>query len=137
MKKLFKISLITLTMAASSYAVADQFDGLTCAGKKEAIQTQLDYAQKANNTYRAQGLQKALDDVNTYCTNESLEEKYKDKVEDKLENLQDKQEDLQEAQLKGDPQKIAKRESKVKAAEYELKEAQDQLDAFYKALKAQ
>lgn len=134
---MLKISLIALAFTASSYAAADQFDGLTCAGKQIAIQTQLDFAKKANNTYRAEGLQKALDDVNTYCTNDSLEEKYKDKVEDKLENLQDKQEDLQEAQLKGDTKKIAKQEMKVQKAEYELKEAQDHLDAFYKALKAE
>lgn len=137
MKKILKISLIALAFTASSYAAADQFDGLTCAGKQIAIQTQLDFAKKANNTYRAEGLQKALDDVNTYCTNEGLEDKYSDKVDDKLEDLLDKQAELQEAQLKGDAKKIAKLENKVQKAEYELKEAQEQLDAFYQALKAE
>lgn len=137
MQKTLKTSLIALAMVVSASAAADQFDGLTCAGKQTAIQTELNYAKTANNTFRVQGLEKALADVNAFCTNDSLADKYRDKVEDKLENLQDKQEDLQEAKLKGDPQKIAKQEMKVQKAQYELKEAQDRLDAFNQALKSE
>lgn len=137
MKTVLSASVLTLIMAMSGYATANQFNDQTCAGKKQAITTQIDYAKKANNIYQVQGLEKALADVNTYCSNDSLSDKYKEKVADKLENLQEKQKDLQEAQLKGNPQKIAKQQLKVQNAEYELKEAQNNLNEFYKTLKSE
>ncbi|RKS86988.1 uncharacterized protein DUF1090 [Orbus hercynius] len=137
MKNILKMSLITLAVTMSASALANQFEGLTCAGKKTAIQTQLDYAKQANNVYQVQGLEKALTDVNTYCSNDDLAKKYQEKVQEKTAKLQEKQDDLKEAQLKGDPSKIAKQQAKLQKAQYELQEAQTQLDSFHQKLKAE
>lgn len=137
MKNAVQIGFIMAVASLSFSSLASDYDGLTCSGKKNAIQTQIDYAKKANNTYQVQGLEKALSDVNTYCNNSDLEKKYKVKIQDKLKDIREQEVDLQEAKLKGDAAKIAKREAKLSEDQRELKNAQDQLEAFYKALKAE
>lgn len=137
MKNIIKISLTVLAVALSSQAFADDFDGLTCSGKKSAIQTQIDNAKKANNVHKQSGLEKALSDVLAYCSNDDLEKKYQDKIQDKLDDIEKRQEELEEAKTEGKLEKIAKQEAKLKTDEAELKEAQDKLDAFYNALKAE
>ncbi|WP_392553044.1 DUF1090 domain-containing protein [Orbus wheelerorum] len=138
MNKIIKVSFITLAAAISFNALANHqdYDGSTCAGKKSAIQTQIDYAKKANNTYQVKGLEKALSDVNSYCTNSDLEKKYKEKVQDKLNDVQEKQADLKQAQLEGNTKKIAKQQAKLAEKQQELQNAKDTLDGFYKAVKA-
>lgn len=137
MKNVVKIGFIMAVATLSFSSLANNYDGLTCSGKKSAIQTQIDFAKKANNTYQVQGLEKALSDVNTYCNNSDLENKYKNKIQDKLQDVKEQEADLQEAKLKGNAVKIAKREAKLAEDQQELKNAQNQLEAFYKALKAE
>lgn len=139
MKKTIKMSLIALSAVVSFNAFADysDYEGLTCLGKQNAIQTQLSYAKKANNVYQVQGLEKALNEVLTYCTDKKLEKKYKEKISKQMDDVKDRQYDLEKAKMDGRPDKIAKQQTKLQKDEYELKEAREKLDAFYKELKAQ
>lgn len=138
-KTISKISIITLAMAFSFGVYASDlntFDGTTCASKKQAIETQIDYAKKNNNTHRVQGLEKALSDVNAYCTNDSLEAKYKERVQEKTNKVAEREQELAEAKAKGDMKKIAKQEAKLQENKAELSEAQTKLAEFYKDLKS-
>lgn len=103
-----------------------------CDIKKSKIQEQLSYAKAHGNTHRVQGLERALQKVNTYCTPNSLRDDARDEVSDRTKEVAERKADLQKAIDKGDISKIAKRERKLAEAEAELKEAQAELDALLK-----
>ena len=103
-----------------------------CDIKKSKIQEQLSYAKAHGNTHRVQGLERALQDENTYCTPNSLRDDARDEVSDRTKEVAERKADLQKAIDKGDISKIAKRERKLAEAEAELKEAQAELDSLLK-----
>lgn len=103
-----------------------------CDIKKSKIQEQLSYAKAHGNTHRVQGLERALQNVNTYCTPNSLRDDARDEVSDRTKEVAERKADLQKVIDKGDISKIAKRERKLAEAEAELKEAQAELDALLK-----
>ncbi|MBC4012603.1 DUF1090 domain-containing protein [Morganella morganii] len=103
-----------------------------CDIKKSKIQEQLSYAKAHGNTHRVQGLERALQNVNTYCTPNSLRDDARDEVSDRTKEVAERKADLQKAIDKGDISKIAKRERKLAEAEAELKEAQAELNALLK-----
>ena len=103
-----------------------------CDIKKSKIQEQLSYAKAHGNTHRVQGLERALQNVNTYCTPNSLRDDARDEVSDRTKEVAERKADLQKAIDKGDISKIAKRERKLAEAEAELKEAQAELDTLLK-----
>ncbi|MET4877427.1 DUF1090 domain-containing protein [Morganella morganii] len=103
-----------------------------CDIKKSKIQEQLSYAKAHGNTHRVQGLERALQNVNTYCTPNSLRDDARDEVSDRTKEVAERKADLQKAVDKGDISKIAKRERKLAEAEAELKEAQAELDSLLK-----
>ncbi|WP_049246571.1 DUF1090 domain-containing protein [Morganella morganii] len=103
-----------------------------CDIKKSKIQEQLSYAKAHGNTHRVQGLERALQNVNTYCTPNSLRDDARDEVSDRTKEVAERKADLQKAIDKGDISKIAKRERKLAEAEAELKEAQAELDSLLK-----
>lgn len=104
----------------------------SCDIKKSKIQEQLSYAKAHGNTHRVQGLERALQNVNTYCTPNSLRDDARDEVSDRTKEVAERKADLQKAIDKGDISKIAKRERKLAEAEAELKEAQAELDSLLK-----
>lgn len=103
-----------------------------CDIKKSKIQEQLSYAKAHGNTHQVQGLERALQNVNTYCTPNSLRDDAHDEVSDRTKEVAERKADLQKAIDKGDISKIAKRERKLAEAEAELKEAQAELDSLLK-----
>lgn len=103
-----------------------------CDIKKSKIQEQISYAKAHGNTHRVQGLERALQNVNTYCTPNSLRNDARDEVSDRTKEVAERKADLQKAIDKGDISKIAKRERKLAEAEAELKEAQAELDTLLK-----
>lgn len=103
-----------------------------CDIKKSKIQEQLSCAKAHGNTHRVQGLERALQNVNTYCTPNSLRDDARDEVSDRTKEVAERKADLQKAIDKGDISKIAKRERKLAEAEAELKEAQAELDSLLK-----
>ncbi|XKM12980.1 DUF1090 domain-containing protein [Orbaceae bacterium ac157xtp] len=132
MNKLFKTCLFVGTCIITFQSQANQ-EGLTCLGKQSALNTEIDYA-KNYNSHRVRGLENALKEVQNYCNDQDLEIKYKNDILDKLKKLQEKQIELNQAKLKNKPSKINKIEKKIAVAEVELKNAQEKLDSFYKAL---
>lgn len=101
-----------------------------CDIKKSKIQEQISYAKAHGNTYRVQRLELALQNVNTYCTPNSLRNDARDEVSDRTKEVTERKADLQKAVDKGNISKIAKRERKLAEAEAELKEAQAEPDAL-------
>ncbi|WP_274371058.1 DUF1090 domain-containing protein [Morganella morganii] len=121
------LALATLLVSTSALSAQNG-----CDIKKSKIQEQLSYAKAHGNTHRVQGLERALQNVNTYCTPNSLRDDARDEVSDRTKEVAERKADLQKAIDKGDISKIAKRERKLAEAETELKEAQAELDALSK-----
>ncbi|HCE8947710.1 TPA: DUF1090 domain-containing protein [Morganella morganii] len=121
------LALATLLVSTSALSAQNG-----CDIKKSKIQEQLSYAKAHGNTHRVQGLERALQNVNTYCTPNSLRDDARDEVSDRTKEVAERKADLQKAIDKGDISKIAKRERKLAEAEAELKEAQAELDALLK-----
>ena len=142
---LSKLSIITLVTAFSvnSYASSnDAHEELTCDAKKQAIETKIEQAKKANNTFEVTGLEKALQQVNTNCSDETLEQKFKRLVDEKSKNVSDKTKELAEktkeyekAGVDANQDKIDALKSKLHDAEKELSEAKNNLADYYEKAK--
>ena len=137
-RSISKLTVLILISLFSLATYATDFDeqGLTCNGKKQIIESQIGLAKKNNNIHRIQGLEKALYAVNTHCTNDELEAKYKKEITEKTAKVTERQQELADAQGKGNQQKIAKQKTKLSEAEKELSEAKIKLTAFYQELSA-
>lgn len=136
-RSLSKLTIFTLINIVSFGIYASNHDieqGLTCDSKKQAIETQIDYAKQNNETFRVQGLEKALHQVKTFCTNDKLEAKYKIDILEKTNKVTKRQDELAEAQIEGKQQKIAEQKLKLRDAEKELSEAQAKLTSFQQEL---
>ena len=142
---LSKLSIITLVTAFSvnSYASSnDAHEELTCDAKKQAIETKIEQAKKANNTFKVTGLEKALQQVDTNCSDETLEQKYKKLVDEKSKNVSDKTKELAEKTkeyekdgVDANQDKIDALKSKLHGAEKELSEAKNNLADYYENAK--
>ncbi|OCG03148.1 DUF1090 domain-containing protein [Gilliamella sp. wkB112] len=135
--KLSILVLVSLFSLASYAANQDEDEQLTCGGKKQAIEAQINLAKKNNNIYRLQGLETALNEVNTHCTIAKLEDEYKKEVSEKTAKVAERQQELAEAQAKGNQQKIADKQAKLKDAESELATANAKLAKFYRLITVQ
>ncbi|OCG49200.1 hypothetical protein A9G35_12330 [Gilliamella sp. Choc5-1] len=130
-----KLSMITLIISFSIGVYAsDHVEGLTCEGKKQAIEVEIEQAKNHTNTHKVEGLQKALEDINNYCSNNDLEEKYKKKIQEKTDKVAKRTQELDQAKTKGDKQKITKQQTKLTDAKQELNEVKAELAEFYKEL---
>lgn len=115
MKHVTAITLSLLILAPAAYA------GPLCAEKEQNIQRQISYAEQHNNSHRVAGLKKALSEVQAHCTDSKLIADHQEKIANQKKEIIERQSDLEEARLKGDADKIAKREHKLAEAESELK----------------
>lgn len=130
-----KLSMTTLAILFSIGAYAsDHVEGLTCEGKKQAIEIELEQAKNHTNTHKVEGLQKALEDINNHCSNNDLEEKYKKKIQEKTDKVTKRTQELDQAKTKGNKQKITKQQTKLTDAKQELNEVKAELAKFYKEL---
>lgn len=134
MKKLIIMTAASIVCFASASTLAAQPQN-GCDIKKQKIEQQLEYAKTHGNHNRVNGLERALDNVNNYCTPESLYRDSQKDVAEKTEKVKEREAELLEEKQKGDDsKKITKREAKLAEAQDELKEAQAELKAHKDAL---
>jgi hypothetical protein len=112
------VTALTLTLLI--LAPAAQASSL-CAEKEQNIQREISYAEQHNNPHRVKGLKKALSEVRENCTDSKLIAEHQEKITRQKREVIERQTDLDKARLKGDADKVAKREKKLAEAESELK----------------
>lgn len=98
-----------------------------CDAKAQHLQQQLEHARAHGNTHRAAGLEKALYDVNTSCTDTNLRAEREAKIREKEQKVAERRQELAEAKADGRAEKIEKKQQKLSKAEDELREAQEEL----------
>lgn len=129
MRKLL-FTAIALSMITSQAYANTSVNG--CEIKKQNIQRQMEYAKTHGNQYRLQGLERALQNVERYCTPDKVVENTRLELREKQLDIKERELELKEAQLKGDADKIAKRENKLAEAKAELKELENELNLLTK-----
>ena len=130
MNFLSPIALLTLCSAmAAPLMAAEQTPELTgCAAKRQGITNQIELAKSRGNKDQQAGLETALNQVTTHCTDASLRKERENKVLEAKHEVSQRQADLEKAMKKGDAQRINKRKDKLAASRKELQEAVDELD---------
>ncbi len=117
MKSRIALAIVLFSFSATTLAAMSH-----CERKEQNIKRQLQYAQLHGNSYRIAGLDRALQKVRTYCTDENALADYRQDIADKREDVAERRQELAEAKAIGNAKKIAKRERKLAEAELELKE---------------
>ncbi|MBV6289076.1 DUF1090 domain-containing protein [Pseudomonas aegrilactucae] len=117
------------TLLATSALAAEEQPGLTgCAAKKDAIGKQIEQARAHGNSDQQAGLEKALSEVTTHCTDAGLKKEREQNVLDARHEVAQRTKDLDKAMKKGDAEKINKRKDKLAESKKELQQALDQLE---------
>lgn len=124
MKK-FIFAAITFSLMASHVYADNAVNG--CEIKKQNIQEQIDYAKANNNPHRVQGLERALQNVEQYCTPEKVVENTRIEILEKQREVEERELELREAQFKDNMNKITKLENKRDEAKKELKALEDEM----------
>ena len=118
-----KLPTILLTVAlvsASHGAVAQPTPGGTCRAKHEAISRDIDEAKAKGQTQRLRGLQRALKEVDTNCSDAKLQAEHQKRVDRQEKKVALRERELKEAQQQGNPEKIARRQGKLAQEQAEL-----------------
>lgn len=130
MKFLAPFALLTVaSFMATPLLAAEDVQPLTgCAAKRQAISSQIEQAKAHGNSAQQAGLEKALAEVTTHCTDAGLKKERENKVLDAKHEVSRRQADLDKAMKKGDPDKINKRKEKLAESRKELQDAVEELD---------
>ncbi|WP_024617806.1 DUF1090 domain-containing protein [Pseudomonas kilonensis] len=130
MNFLSPVALLVLCSAMAAPLMADeQTPELTgCAAKRQGIINQIELAKSHGNQDQQAGLETALSEVTSHCTDASLRKERENKVLDAKHEVSRRQADLEKAMKKGDAERINKRKDKLAASRKELQEAVDELD---------
>lgn len=131
-KTVQKIALpLLLTFITASAAAA--VDG--CDLKRAAIQKEIDYAKAYNNPRKVAGLEKALQEVNTYCTHDGLVKEAQEEIRELERDIREKQADIREieselnqAKTRGDRDKIEKYQEKIADEQDDIRELEQELE---------
>ena len=123
------LSALLLSVLTTTAVAAETTKTLTgCAAKRDEIQQQIDQDKAAGNSAQQAGLETALSQVKSNCTDEQLEKSREQKVLDAQHEVKKRENELQKAMSKGDPEKIDKRKNKLAEARKELDDAKKQLN---------
>lgn len=130
-RSLCKILVLSSSVMLVTNAVQAAGAERGCALKEQQIQKEIEYAKQYGNSYKQKGLETALANVRTYCTESSLKKDINEKIAEKQKKVAEREVELKEAQAKGDPKKIAKKQKKLLSAQQELDEAKKELTTYF------
>lgn len=126
-----KILVMTALLCFPSLVIASESFSENCQRKAHAIEQKLAFARAQGNEGQISGLEKALGQVQRWCSDESLHSKAELRIMEKQDEVQERREALDEALAKGkDRDKIKKLQRKLNEAEEELREAITERDAL-------
>jgi len=122
------LPLVLATAAAlttSGLAMAQPGPSATCAAKRDAISRDIDAAKADGQTQRVRGLERALAEVRRNCSDARLAADHQQRVRSQERRVAQRERELREARRKGDADKVARREDKLREAQAELQRIKD------------
>lgn len=117
--KTFSSLLLLLPLTALASDCAEK---IGCDKKACEIQNKITIAKANEHTHKLIGLNEALEQVNTYCTNDDLRDELQEKIEDSQEEIIEYRTELDEAVTYKEEDKIIKYQTKIEEEEREIKE---------------
>jgi C4-dicarboxylate-specific signal transduction histidine kinase len=123
--KFLPFVLAGFAVLASTLAAAQPGPAATCAAKREAIGRDIEAAKAEGQPHRVRGLERALAEVRRNCSDAKLAAEHQQRVRSQERKVTQRERDLKEAQRKGDADKIARREDKLREAQAELQRVKD------------
>ena len=129
---MWKIAGIGLLLLAGQ---AYGSENVGCKARHQAVTEQLAFARAHDNAQQVAGLEQALRNIETHCTDAGLIKEQQEKVAKQKQEVEERLADLQSARVSGKPDKIAKKQVKLEESQAELLEAQRELEALQKLIK--
>ena len=129
-KILKQVKLATLTLlAVSSFSFgAESCVSLKgCAQKVCQVEKQISIAKETGNKHKIDGLNEALNKINTHCSDDKIISSLEDDLSKANDELKEHQEDLKEAHAEEKSDKIEKYNAKIKEDEAEISELKEKL----------
>ena len=123
--------IVLLLLAGQAYGS----ENVGCKARQQAVTEQLAFARAHDNAQQVAGLEQALRNIETHCTDAGLLEEQLQKVAKQKEEVEERLADLQSARVSGKPDKIAKKQAKLEESQAELLEGQRELEALQKLIK--
>lgn len=128
MPSLLKSLVLTAAAAAAfaaipAQAASDCSTQRGCAAKFCEIENDIAAAQAQNNTRREAGLRKALAEAKAHCTDSRLQSQREADVRDKQNKVAERESELKAARAKGKQDKIDKAQRKLDEAQAEYNAA--------------
>ena len=128
-KHTIKVLLPLLLLPLSAFA-SDCSQKIGCEKKACEIEMKIEIAKANGYDNKLEGLTDALDQVNTYCTNEELKSELIDDIEDAQEEIVEYKEELQEAQDFNEDDKVAKYQRKISEEKAKVQEYKQELSTL-------
>ena len=101
----------------------------SCNARRVSLERELHIAQQYSNAEKIAGLQDALNNVNRYCTKESVRadtqhevQKLHSRIQDKQQEIRKLEDDLRDAYMKGDDEKAMKYRRKIQEKQHDITE---------------
>ena len=119
--------LAATLLTASGVAFAQNAPAGPCQAKREDIHRSIEAAKAQGHKHKVRGLEKALSEVESNCSDARLEADRQKRIERQEQAVAERERDLQKAQSDGDAKKVARRQSKLaeeQARLQQLKSAQ-------------
>ncbi len=125
------IGMSMLMLAGQAYGS----EAVGCKAHQQAVKDQLVFAKAHDNADQVAGLERALRNIETHCTDAGLFKEQQQRVAELKEQVNERLVELQNARVTGKPDKIAKKQAKLEEAQTKLLAAQRELDALSKLVK--
>ena len=107
--------------AASAQALSDG----PCHAKQEDIGRSIEAAKANGQTHRVRGLQKALAEVQSNCSDGRLQADHQKRIARQEATVAERESDLQKAQSDGDAKKVVRRHNKLLEEQAKLQQLKD------------
>ena len=122
-KILKQVQFTTLALLAiSNFSFANEScEALKgCAQKACQVEKQIEIAKKNGNSYKIDGLNKALAEITAHCSDDKIISDIEDDLSKANDELKEHQEELKEAQAEEKSDRIEKYNAKIKEDEAEI-----------------
>ncbi|HEO1574334.1 TPA: DUF1090 domain-containing protein [Klebsiella aerogenes] len=117
-----KFIIIIMSLVTSSVAEAGYLSERGCATKKTNLERELEYAHIYGNINRIRGIERALSNIDTYCTPSVKGKDYNTLIKKKERDILKLESEISEYKDYYDADKLYKKQRKIKEAQSELSE---------------
>ena len=101
-----------------------------CAKKACEVNLELLASKRQGNSHKVAGLNKALNNINAYCTNDGLKAELQQKIDDTNSEIEEYKIDLKKAKRQGKHDKVEKYQQKLNDETKQLKQLIDELNSL-------